>query len=618
MGRQRESMPDSVKYHLECFKCKATLGEKEGYVRCPHCKGSVQVLYDYERIKDRLNFATMRSASASVMKYFDFYPVRSVRSAVSLGEGGTPLLPCSVLSREFGFELSVKNEGANPTGSFKDRGSLVEIAKAREMGASAVTVASTGNMASSVSAYSSKAGIPCYVVVPDATPLSKLCQTMCFGSRMMQVKGSYDDAVRVSVELSEKYGFQLIGDYAFRAEGQKSQAFEIADQMDFEVPDYVAVPMGVGTNLAAIHKGFREFYDVGLTNSIPKMIGVQASGANAIVKAFSSNGEVRPVETNTIASAINVSYPYDGPKALAAIRESGGFALEVTDDEMLEAQQQLSKRESIFCEPSSATVIAALQKAAGRIKPGSSVVCVLTGNGLKDTDTALRGLAVPPSMEPSFREASKFIDNKLYNLKAPVRRVDKEKVVFSAQPDELELALKLSELFSVRLGKVELAEIGLLIGHFLRKDKHVTHSDLSAILQDVLSSLDSERVLKVEDYSVSASASGKAKSTVRITYMGKTLEQAGEGDGPVDATIAAVKKAIGNGTWFRLTDYKVNIDVGGTEATVMVIMAVADDRNNRATVRGASPDVVTASVRAFENAYNALYTKRKANGEGKG
>ena len=590
------------------------MSDSEGYVKCHYCGGPVSVLHDIEALKDRLNVQLMRAAPPSVMKYFEFYPLESCKNAVSLGEGGTPLLECKRLSSKLGIKLFVKNEGANPTGSFKDRGTLVELTKAIEMGASAVAVASTGNMAASVSAYASKAGLPCYVVVPDGTPLGKLCQTLSLGGRMLQVKGNYSDAVRMSEEMMRGYGYQLMGDYAFRAEGQKSCGFEIADQTGIDTPDYVVVPMGVGTNLAAIHKGFAEFLQVGLVKGMPKMVGVEAEGANAIVRAYRTQGEVRAMETDTVCGAINVSYPYDGPKALEAMKRSGGFALDASDDETLVAQQALAKDESIFCEPSSATVIAALFKAVGdgRVERGSKVVCVLTGNGLKDPDTAIRGLSVPPSIRPDYSEVKRFIDGGLYNLRAPVKKVDKETVVFEAMPSVSQLSDLMKSVYSANLRESELLQMRSSVGHFLSKGKRVTKSDLAAMLQETMSCLDLDNALSVEDFTFSSGSAQKSTSTVRVRYLEKTTTETAEGDGPVDSTVNAVKKAVGNGRWFHLTDYKVNIDVGGTEATVSVVMSVSDDEGNKATVRGASPDVIVASVRAFEHAFNALYTKRKS------
>ncbi|MBI3002625.1 MAG: threonine synthase, partial [candidate division NC10 bacterium] len=305
---------------------------------------------------------------------------------------------------------------------FKDRGSLVEISKAKERGAKAVCVASTGNMAGSVAAYASIAAITCYVLVPEGTAIGKMAQALSYGARLLQVRGTYTDAARLTEEMSREYGFYLAGDYAFRVEGQKSQAFEIIEQLDWRPPGALIVPMGCGTNLAAIWKGFKEFYELGLIDSLPRLIGVQPEGCQPIVSAFNQGRDtVIPVaKPSTVASAVSAGDPLDGVKALAALRESAGCALALTDAEILEAQQRLARLESIFVEPAGAIPIAALNAllTTGRIRPDEVVVCLGTGNGLKDPKSALKVLPSPAAIEPTLQEVDKFLKLKLYEIRA--------------------------------------------------------------------------------------------------------------------------------------------------------------------------------------------------------
>src|SRR3972149_6776503 len=246
-------------YELYCIACGRRVREEESTTRCPSCRSPLDVRFDYDYIHSRLNRYSLRNSPIKAMKYLDFYPIENLNLVVSLDEGGTPLYRCR---------------------------SLGELSKAKEHGAKAICVASTGNMAASVAAYASIAMLPCYVLVPEGTAIGKMAQALSYGARLLQIRGTYSDAFRLTEEMSERYHFYLAGDYAFRVEGQKSQAFEIIEQLDWQVPAVVIVPMGFGTNIAALWKGFKEFYDMGLTDRLPRLIGVQPEGCSPIVAAF--------------------------------------------------------------------------------------------------------------------------------------------------------------------------------------------------------------------------------------------------------------------------------------------------------------------------------------------
>ncbi|MEK6837193.1 MAG: threonine synthase, partial [Nanoarchaeota archaeon] len=331
----------------------------------------------------------IKSAPPLAAKYIDFYPIRDKRNIVSLHEGGTPLYKCKNLGKQLNLtNLYVKNEGANPTGAFKDRGTMVEITKAIELGKKAVVVASSGNMAASVSAYCANANLPAYILVPQGIPIGKLAQTLSYGARVIQVRSSYDDAAKITRKISEKHNFYLAGDYAYRREGQKSQAYEIVEQLNWEVPDKVIVPVGCGTNSSAIWKGFKEYKQLGLIEKLPQIIGVQAKGADPVVEAFNKKlKEVIPIKNpSTVCSAISVGDPLDGLLILNALRESKGNAVSVDDNSALEAEKLLAKTQSTFVEPAAATTLAALQQMSeqGKVDKDEKIVLVLTGAGLKD------------------------------------------------------------------------------------------------------------------------------------------------------------------------------------------------------------------------------------------
>jgi threonine synthase len=286
----------------------------------------------------------------------------------------------------------------------------VEVSIAKEMGASALILASTGNMAASCACYAAAAKMPCYVLVPEGVSLSKLAQVIAFGGRIVQVKGNYNDAARLAHELAEKKGFYLAGDYAFRVEGQKTAAFEVIDQLFFNVPDAVVLPIGCGTNMAAYAKGFEEYRSLGLISKLPKLIGVQSNLANAVVNSFEK--EERTItalsSANTLASAIAVPNPIDGIKALDAIYKSNGSAVSVSDQEILEAQYLLSTEENLFVESASAATLAAVMKMISsdpELYRDQTFVCVLTGDGLKDAHVLLESFTKTQKIYPASLDA---------------------------------------------------------------------------------------------------------------------------------------------------------------------------------------------------------------------
>ena len=297
------------------------------------------------------------------------------------------------IARELGVRnLHVKNEGQNPTGSFKDRGMTVSVTRAVESGARVLICASTGNTSASMSAYAARAGITAAIIVPAGKVASgKMVQATAYGATIIRVDGSFDDALAMLLQtIAELPGFAGMNSVnPYRLEGQKSTAFEIYEQLGFSVPDYVVLPVGNAGNISALWKGFKELKTFGITNRVPRMVGVQAEGASPIAKAFWKGSEtITPIESpNTVASAIRIGKPASGKKALAALRESEGMVLTVTDDEILAARRMLSSGEGIFVEPASAAPIAGLKRIGSKLERDAVVVCVATGNGLKDPET---------------------------------------------------------------------------------------------------------------------------------------------------------------------------------------------------------------------------------------
>jgi threonine synthase len=327
-----------------------------------------------------------------IEEYRDRLPVAADTPVVTLLEGGTPLVPAQLLSEITGCDVYLKVEGANPTGSFKDRGMTMAISKAKEAGAQAVICASTGNTSASAAAYAVRAGMVCAVLVPQGKiALGKMGQALVHGSRILQVDGNFDDCLELARGLSEKYPVALVNSVnPDRIEGQKTGAFEIVDALG-DAPDVHVLPVGNAGNITAYWRGYREYADGGPATRRPRMWGFQASGSAPIVR-----GE--PVrQPQTIATAIRIGNPASWQYALAARDESGGLIDAVTDRQILSAYRLLAAREGVFVEPASAASVAGLLKAAedGLVDPGQRIVCTVTGNGLKDPDWAVAGAPRP-------------------------------------------------------------------------------------------------------------------------------------------------------------------------------------------------------------------------------
>src|SRR5467141_3093120 len=378
-------------YRLRCFSCHTEYPTQNTNYRCEKCGNLLEVSFKISRRK-----IPWKNRGLSVWKYRELLPIDNDRSITTLSEGGTGLHLCPRLGRDIGLKrLYVKNEGENPTGSFKDRGMTFALSKARELGKRRAVCASTGNTAASLAAYSARAVLKCVVIVPEGkVAAGKMLQVMIHGARIFQVRGDFDEAMRAVVTLAERRrGFYLMNSLnPFRLEGQKTLAYEVCDQLDGEVPDALVLPVGNGGNISAIWKGFGEFQTLGITKTRPRMIGVQADGAAPIAKAFRrKHDRIEPVTNpRTIASAIRIGSPVNWTKVLHAINESHGTADTVSDKEILEAQRDLASKEGIFVEPASAASIAGLRKSreARRIDRSDLVVCVTTGHGLKDPSVA--------------------------------------------------------------------------------------------------------------------------------------------------------------------------------------------------------------------------------------
>ena len=399
---------------LRCVSCGAVYEPEPGLFKCPRCGGLLEVVVPTEGV----SWSSFRGRG--VWRYRSLLPLSDSVKPVTLREGDTPLIRCENIEEDVrrragrAPRVYVKFEGANPTGSFKDRGMTIVSTIARALRVKLVAAASTGNTASSAAAYTARAGLRMVLVLPRGkVALGKLGQSILHGASIIEVEGSFDDAMKAvmdAVEASRGAIYPFNSFNPWRLEGQKTIAFEVAEELG--APDYVIVPVGNGGNISAIWKGFVELNEAGLLSEKPRMIGVQAAGAAPLAEAF-EKGLDKPLfvdKPETIATAIRIGKPVNWPKAMRAVRESGGRFVKVTDDEIVEAMRVLGAREGIGAEPAGASSLAGFLKLAeeGFFDQGDTVVLVGTGHALKDPDAMLR-LSVERRTARSSREAASML-----------------------------------------------------------------------------------------------------------------------------------------------------------------------------------------------------------------
>jgi len=392
---------------------------KVEYYDCRKCGGILQVDYDYQRLSEKLKPRVIRKKGIGVWRYREFLPIQDYLKVISLHEGGTKLLQCKRLGRKLGIEkLYIKDEATNPTASFKDRPISVAVTKAKEFSVKTVVAASSGNAGASLSAYAARAGIDCWVFTPASTPQEKTCQVRAHGSKLVIVNGTYSDAfelARTCTKELEWFNVTTTFFNPYTVEGDKTVGYEILEQLHYDVPDWVLIPVGAGPLLVGSWRGFTEMERLGWVEKSPSMIGVQAEGCAPIVKAFKERrSTVEPWRNpRTVASAIAdplQGYPQDGTLTLNTIKQSNGLAEACSDEEILQAVRWLAETEGIFAEPAGAATIAALDKLTrtGKLEKKDVVVCVVTGSGLKDPTASMKICGEPFQIEPNIDELRKI------------------------------------------------------------------------------------------------------------------------------------------------------------------------------------------------------------------
>ena len=389
--------------HAKCVKCGKLYEATPNLTNCS-CGGILDIVYDYGYIKANLTKEKLAARrDNSMWRYRELLPVEEDTPNTPLRVGWSPLYEADRLAKQLGIKkLYVKDDGINPTASLKDRASAMAVAKAREAGAEVIACSSTGNAASSLAGNAAAAGLKTYIFVPSRAPKGKVAQLMTFGATVISVQGSYEDTFELSKAAIDRWGWYnrnaAINPYL--SEGKKTVALEIMEQLDWQVPDYIAISVGDGCTIAGLWKGLKDLHAIGFIDRLPRLISAQAEGCCPLNRAIETGEPWRPMEENTLADSIAVGVPRNADKALMAIRESNGVTVNVSDEEIMAAQKLLGRTCGVFGEPAGVTGAAGLKKLCeeGRIEPDATVVSVVTGNGLKDVANAIKSCGEPISI----------------------------------------------------------------------------------------------------------------------------------------------------------------------------------------------------------------------------
>ena len=394
----------NVKY-AQCVKCGKIYEATPNLTNC-QCGGILDIIYDYDYIKTILTKEKLAARrDNSMWRYRELLPVEEDTPNTPLRVGWSPLYEADTLAKQLGIKkLYVKDDGINPTASLKDRASAMAVAKAREAGAKVIACSSTGNAASSLAGNAAAAGLKTYIFVPSRAPKGKVAQLMTFGATVISVQGSYEETFELSKQAIDKWGWYnrnaAINPYL--SEGKKTVTLEILEQLGWQAPDYIALSVGDGCTIAGAWKGLKDLYAAGFIDRLPRLISVQAEGCCPLNRAIETGKSWEPMAENTLADSIAVGVPRNPDKALSAIRESDGVAVNVSDGEILEAMRLLGRTQGVFGEPAGAAGTAGVKKAVelGLIPAGSTVVSIVTGNGLKDVQSGIQAAGEPMRVSP--------------------------------------------------------------------------------------------------------------------------------------------------------------------------------------------------------------------------
>jgi threonine synthase len=419
-------MPNLVS--LRCTLCGKTYAPDSVKYVCPDhgAEGILDVVYDYAEINRRTAPEKIAAArEASIWRYWELLPLQDRTSIPPLQVGWTPMYRAQFLGAQLGLaQLYLKDDGRNPTASFKDRASAVVVAKARELRVETITTASSGNAGAALAGLAASAHLPAVIFVPETAPQAKVAQLLIFGSRVFLVHGTYDQASDLCLDAANEFGWYCRNTAynPYTTEGKKTCALEICEQLAgiaptsgaprWRAPDRIFVSVGDGNIIGGMWKGLRDLHALGWIDKLPKLMGIQAEGSAACYNAWRAGTDIiMPIEAHTIADSIDVGLPRDGRRAVHAVRETGGEFITVSDQEILDAMRELARGEAVFAEPAASAAYAGLRKAVrdGDVNPDESIVVVITGSGLKDVKSAMRAAGQATVIEPTLAAVRRAI-----------------------------------------------------------------------------------------------------------------------------------------------------------------------------------------------------------------
>lgn len=555
-------------YTMKCIMCGAENDEQQTSTYCTVCGGVLTIEYNESREKIQ-------------------YPLESIIPD-PLRNHSTALKHLPRLSEKYEADLHAKLEFEHPTGCFKDRGSYIEVQKAIELGKDAICLASTGNMAASVAAYSAWFNIPCFVFVPEVTSEAKLAQATIFGATIIRIQGDFTKCEALCREFAKSGNYYLAGDYVFREEGQKSFSYELVEQQEKPF-DYIFIPVGCGTNFGAIYKGFKELKAAGLTDQIPSLIAVQPEESSPVVQGIFKREKIVHDRTNTMASSVATSNPIDFYKVLNAIDDTKGEALTTTEDEILESLMEMAVNEGHFTEPACALPLAAFKNNREKFK-GKRCLFVLTGSGLKDTKVVAKHSLTPPVLKPDLDHIHGYINSGF---------IEVQQKSFGKSRDNLLANLKMDENHE-RLYKEHVDRMN-------KRGKTLQKNEIEYLHTMLLNEeTDLELPVEVLDYKVTMRKEELITAGVKLNIDGKEVISKDKGVGPIDAVINAIQAESDKILSLDVINHEVEILSPDTDSLVVVTLTFKKDDQQWST-KGASADTIEAAIKAFEKGLAIAY-----------
>jgi len=547
-------------YELRCVANNHLNKENETTTYCTEC-GSVLRIY-YNEPSERIQYPLKKLLPE---------PLKTKPSA---------LKKLDRLSDTYEADLWAKLEFEHPTGCFKDRGSYIEVQKAMELGADAICLASTGNMAASVAAYACYFKIPCFVFVPEKTTDAKIAQATIYDANIIRIKGDFSTCEALCRKFAQSGNYYLAGDYVFREEGQKSFPYELLEQDGGDF-DYIFIPVGCGTNFGAIHKGFRELKAAGRIDRIPRLIAIQPEQSSPVVEGIFKKEKIIKKQVNTMAQSVAASDPVDFHKVLIGIEETDGLAYTVTENEILQSLKEMAVEEGHFTEPACSLPLASFKNNLDTFK-GKKCLFVLTGSGLKDTNVVAKHSLSSPVLSPDLEKVTNYISSGF---------IEMQKKSWGKSRDTMMVDLKL-DADHERLYREYVQNIK-------KKGKTLSNREIEVLQSLVFNEdLDLDYPAEVVDYRLTMQRHGLVHARAKLNLQGEEMTTEANGVGPIDAILTAIKAETDNLYHLEVRNHEVEILSPDTDSLVVVTLTLGNSDHEWVS-KGASPDTIEAAIQAF-------------------